>query len=55
MPDENELTEEEILELARQRFLESSKIKPEIMEEFIEFNKTLNTRSVEEMSKKFTI
>lgn len=42
-------TEKEIFELARKRFLESSKMTPEELEAAIEFNKSLHTHTAEEL------
>jgi len=51
----SDLSEEEIFEVVRKRFIESVKISPEQMEEYIQFNKDLHILTPEERFKKFTL
>lgn len=50
-----ELTEEEIFELARERFLASIQLDEDAINAAIQLNKELRTLSVEELFRQFTI
>ncbi|WP_156151246.1 hypothetical protein [Methanosarcina sp. WWM596] len=52
---ETELTEKEIFELVRERFLESSQLDDDIIEASIRFNNELHEVSVNELFRQFTI
>jgi hypothetical protein len=52
---ETELTEKEIFELVRKRFLASSQLDDDIIEASIRFNNELHEVSVNELFRQFTI
>jgi len=54
MGSETELTEKEIFELVRERFLESSQLDDDIIEASIRFNNELHEVSVNELFRRFT-
>ena len=55
MESEIELTEKEIFELVRERFLEFSQLDDDIIEVSIRFNNELHEVSVNELFRQFTI